>query len=84
MNTVRVEIEDDKDIPQLEKLLTELGYKFYFEFEPEESAIIPEAALFGIAEGLKDRNEGKVFDNFQARQRIDRKISEMQQKAGGQ
>ncbi|WP_031530576.1 hypothetical protein [Dyadobacter crusticola] len=84
MNTVRVEIENDQDIPRLEKLLTELGHKFYFEFQPDESTIIPENAKSGIAEGLKDRNEGRVVDNFQARQRIDRKISEMQQKAGGQ
>jgi hypothetical protein len=84
MNTVRVEIEDEKDIPRLEKLLTDLGLKFHFESGADHSSVFSETAMVGINEGLKDMREGNVFGNMQARRRIDTKIAEMQQRNAGQ
>ncbi|NIJ55703.1 hypothetical protein [Dyadobacter arcticus] len=83
MTTLRVEIEEYKDISVLQKVLTELGFKFSLENEEDLFEDISQAELFGIGEGLKDLEAGRVAGHEQARSIIDKKIEEMRIKYSG-
>ncbi|CAG5070637.1 hypothetical protein DYBT9623_03182 [Dyadobacter sp. CECT 9623] len=77
MNTLRIDIQNEKDISVLEKLLTELGFEYRLESERHVFENITEAAGLGIAEGLRDLRDGRIVEDKTARERIDSKISEM-------
>ncbi|KAA0991348.1 hypothetical protein [Dyadobacter aurulentus] len=83
MNTLRIDIENEKDISVLEKLLTELGFKYKFESNQPVFEGITEAAGLGIVEGLQDLREGRILGDKAARARIDSKISEMKSRIAG-
>ena len=77
MNTLRIEIENSKDLSVLEKFLTDLGFKYKLESDQDVFENISEAAGLGIAEGLKDLRKGRILGDQAARVRIDSKISQM-------
>ena len=77
MTTIRVEIDEEKDLSLLQKILTDLGFKFSFESSDLEEYDPSQASIIGINDGLKDVDEGRVFSHEQAMNRINKKLLEL-------
>jgi len=74
MTTLRVEIDEEKDLSLLQKVLTELGFKFSMENDNYELNNLSQAAISGINAGLKDIEEGRVFSPENAMSRINKRL----------
>lgn len=74
MTTLRVEIDEEKDLSLLQKVLTELGFKFSMENDNYELNNLSQAAISGINAGLKDIEEGRVFSHENAMSRINKRL----------
>lgn len=80
MTTLKVEIDGEKDLPILTKVLTDLGYSF--RLENDEWSGLPVDAISGIEAGLLNWEEGKVYTSEEAETRINRKLAELHSKYG--
>lgn len=63
MVTLRVEVEEEKDLSILRKVLTELGLKFSFDEKEHVFESLSDAAIFGIQEGLNDLESGRAHSH---------------------
>lgn len=75
MTTLRVQVDEEKNLALLQKTLTELGFKFSMESFGDEAPLVH--ALPGMKAGLKDVEEGRVYGHEQAMSRIKNKISQL-------
>jgi hypothetical protein len=80
MTTLKVEINEEKDLPVLAKVLTELG--FSFKLENDEWEDLPDEAVSGIKAGLNDWEEGRVYVHEEAKSRINKKLAELHSRYG--
>jgi hypothetical protein len=84
MITLRVEVEEEKDLSVLRKVLTELGFKFSFDEKEHVFESLSDAAIYGIQQGLNDLENGRVYSHDDVKSRLNDKISEMRVKYAGQ
>ncbi|TDE13174.1 hypothetical protein [Dyadobacter psychrotolerans] len=75
MTTIKIEIDEGKDLSVLAKVLTNLG--FSFSLENDGWGNLPAAAIKGIHEGLEDLNAGNVVSHDEALKRIAQKLVEL-------
>jgi predicted transcriptional regulator len=73
MTTLTVEIDKERDLPELQAVLTRMGLKF--EIEEDDWGDLPEAAIEGIKAGMEDFKAGRVFTHAEAMSQINEKIN---------
>jgi hypothetical protein len=80
MTVVTVKINDEQDLPALEKFLTGQGLEF--EIEDDDWGDLPEAAIEGIKAGLADAEAGRTHSHEYVMAQMDKKIAEFRMKNG--
>jgi len=80
MTTIKIEIDEEKDLPVLAKVLTDLG--FSFSLENDDWGNLPDAAITGIRAGLEDLNNGNVVSHDEASKHIAQRLAELHMKHG--
>ena len=78
MTTLKIEVNEEKDLSILTKILADMGLSF--SLESSQWVDVPE--LTGVNAGLKDLAEGKIYTHEEASSRIAKKLKELSGKYG--
>ena len=76
MTVVTVKINDEQDLPALEKFLTGQGLEFEVE-DDDDWGDLPEEAIEGIKAGLADIEAGRTHSHEYVMARMDKTIAEL-------
>ncbi|MEO6851110.1 MAG: hypothetical protein ABI203_09840 [Mucilaginibacter sp.] len=82
MATLTIEIDKEKDLPELQAVLTRMGLKFELE-EDDDWGDLPEAAIEGIKAGLADGQAGRVHSHEDVMAYMEEKLSRLRAKKNG-
>jgi len=63
MTTLKVEIDNEQDLQDLQAVITHMGLKFEVEEDDDDWGDLPEAAIEGIKAGMADIEAGRVHSH---------------------
>jgi len=83
MATLKIEIDEDSDLLELETVLTRMGLKYEIEEDDDDDwGDLPEAAIEGIKAGLADAEAGRTHSHEYVVAEMNKKIAEFRKKNG--
>ena len=85
MTTITVEIDRERDLPELEVVFDRMGLKFHVNEDTDDDddwGDLPEAAIEGIKAGLADAEAGRTHSHEYVMAEMDKKIDEFRIKNG--
>lgn len=82
MTTLTVEIDRERDLPELQAVLTRMGLKYEIEEDDDDWGDLPEAAIEGIKAGLADIEAGRTYSHEYVMSEMNKKISDFRKKNG--
>ncbi len=82
MTILKIEIEEERDLPELQALLTKMGLKYEVEEEEDDWGDLPQEAIEGIKAGLADEEAGRMHSHEEVMARINEKLNRMGIKNG--
>jgi predicted transcriptional regulator len=84
MTTLTVEIDKERDLPELEAVFDRMGLKFRLNEDVDDDdddwGDLPEAAIGGIKAGLADAEAGRTHSHEYVMAQMDKKIAEFRAK----
>jgi predicted transcriptional regulator len=83
MATLKIEIDEERDLPELQTVLTRMGLKFEVEEDEDDWGDLPEAAIEGIKAGLADGEAGRVHSHEYVMAYMEEKINQLRAKKNG-
>ena len=85
MTRLKVQIDKERDLPELQAMLTRMGLKFHIDEDTEDDddwGDLPEAAIESIKAGIEDFKAGRVASHADAIAQIDEHLKK--RKVSGQ
>lgn len=82
MTILKIEIDEDRDLPELQTLLTKMGLKYEIEEDEDDWGDLPDEAIESIKAGLADAEAGRVHSHEEVMARINEKLNRMGIKNG--
>jgi predicted transcriptional regulator len=83
MTTLKVKIDDDKDLSSLTKVISEMGFEYSLNEDDEEDwGDLPEAAIESIKAGLADSEAGRVYSHEYAMDQINETLKRLRKTNG--
>ncbi|HAL81490.1 MAG TPA: hypothetical protein DCO83_04020 [Mucilaginibacter sp.] len=83
MATLKIEIDEERDLPELQAVLTRMGLKFEVEEDEDDWGDLPEAAIEGIKAGLADGEAGRVHSHEYVMAYMEEKLNRLRAKKNG-
>ena len=76
MATLTVEIDKERDLPELQAVFTRMGLKFEIEEDDDDDwGDLSDAEIEGIKAGMEDFEAGRVYTHEEAMAQINEKIT---------
>ncbi|HEY8783934.1 MAG TPA: hypothetical protein VIM16_20060 [Mucilaginibacter sp.] len=83
MATLKIEIDEERDLSELQAVLKRMGLKFEIEEDEDDDwGDLPEAAIEGIKAGLADAEAGRTHSHEYVMAEMNKKIAEFRKKNG--
>jgi predicted transcriptional regulator len=82
MTTLKVEIDKEQDLQDLQAVITQMGLKFEVEEDDDDWGDLPEAAIEGIKAGIADGEAGRVHSHEYVMAYMEDKLNELRKKNG--
>jgi predicted transcriptional regulator len=86
MATLTVEIDKERDLPELQAVFKRMGLKFHVNENTDEDdddwGDLPEAAIEGIKAGMADVEAGRTHSHEYVMAEMNKKIAEFRKKNG--
>jgi len=82
MTTLTVEIDKERDLPELKAVFTRMGLKFEIE-DNDDWGDLPEAAIEGIKAGLADGEAGRLHSHEYVMAYMEEKLNRLRAKKNG-
>jgi hypothetical protein len=82
MAILKIEIDEERDLPELQTLLNRMGLKYEIEEDEDDWGDLPEAAIEGIKAGLADLEAGRTHSHEYVMAEMNKKIAEFRKKNG--
>jgi len=87
MATLTVEIDKERDLPELQVVLKRMGLKFHVnehtDDDDDDWGDLPEAAIEGIKAGLADGEAGRVHSHEYVMALMEEKLNNLRAKKNG-
>lgn len=80
---MKIEIDEERDLPELQAVLTRMGLKFEVEEDEDDWGDLPEAAIEGIKAGLADGEAGRVHSHEYVMAYMEEKLNRLRAKKNG-
>jgi len=82
MTTLTIEIDKEKDLSELQAVLTRMGLKYEVEVD-DDWADLPQDAVEGIKAGLADGEAGRVHSHEDVMAYMEEKLKHLRAKKNG-
>jgi len=82
MATLKIEIDEERDLPELQAVLTRMGLKFEVEEDEDDWGDLSAAEIEGIKAGLADAEAGRTHSHEYVMAEMNKKIAEFRKKNG--
>lgn len=82
MTTLTVEIDKERDLPAIRDLSNSMGLHYKLKEVNDDWQGLSDKEITGIKAGLEDIEAGRVYTHEQAKDRIQKKINQLQEKHG--
>jgi predicted transcriptional regulator len=81
MATLTVEIDKERDLPELKEVFDRMGLKF--ELEDDDWSDLPEAAIEAIKAGMEDAEAGRFHSHEYVIDYMEKKLDNLRSKRNG-
>ncbi|MFI5137404.1 MAG: hypothetical protein ACHQIM_06225 [Sphingobacteriales bacterium] len=81
MATLKIEIDEERDLPELQAVLTRMGFKFEVEEDEDDWGDLSDAEIEAIKAGMEDFKNGRVVSHAEAMAQIEDHIKKRKARA---